>query len=329
MIDNNKKNINIWLCICALLVFSIIMLGGYTRLTHSGLSIVEWKPISGVIPPLNQYDWEKEFTQYKESPEYKKVNFGMELSEFKKIFLIEYLHRVLGRITGMAFLIPFLYFLLKKKLSTKDSLYYFSISCLIAMQGTIGWLMVKSGLIDKPNVSQYRLALHLFMACIILIFLIWKIIPGNSRRSKYANVSLALLLLQIVSGAFVSGLHAGLTYNTFPLMDGQIIPYGLFKMSPWYINIFENITTVQFIHRVLGIINIINLLAYSFKILNLKELKKIAICLSSFVTIQFFLGISTLILQVPLLLGMLHQTMAIILLITMVISLKDLREKSE
>lgn len=326
---NNKRNINIWLFICSLLVFSIIIIGGYTRLTHSGLSIVEWKPISGIIPPLNELAWEKDFSQYKESPEYKKVNFGMTLSEFKKIFLIEYLHRVLGRVMGLTFLIPFLYLFLKKKLSKYDSLYYLAISFLIGSQGLIGWLMVKSGLIDQPNVSQYRLSTHLLMACIILILLTWKIIPGESRNSKYANISITLLLLQVVSGAFVAGLHAGLVYNTFPLMDGKILPNGLLSMNPWYKNFFENITMVQFTHRILGIINIINLLAYSFKILNLKKLKKIAICLASFVVIQFSLGILTLIFQVTLLLAMLHQTMAIILLITMVISLKDLRNKSE
>ena len=329
MRHNNLKNVNIWLCICSLLVFSIIVLGGYTRLTHSGLSIVEWKPISGIIPPLSELAWDGEFSQYKESPEYKKINFGMSLSEFKEIFFVEYLHRVLGRVTGLVFIIPFLYLLLKRKLPRKESFYYLVISCLIGLQGAIGWLMVKSGLIDQPNVSQYRLALHLLMACIILVLLIWKIIPGESRRSTYANVSLALLFLQIVSGAFVAGLHAGLVYNTFPLMDGEVIPNGLFSMNPWYINIFENITTVQFTHRVLGIINIINLLAYSFKIINLKELKKIAVCLSIFVIIQFSLGVLTLIHQATLLLAMLHQAMAIILLITMVISLKDLRNKSE
>lgn len=323
-----KKNTHIifWLFTCALLVYAIIIVGGYTRLTHSGLSIVEWKPISGIIPPIGLKDWQLEFSQYQQSPEYQKINMGMTLDEFKKIFLIEYVHRILGRLIGIVFLFPFLYFAITKKISKKEIKYFSLISLLIALQGAVGWIMVKSGLIDQPNVSQYKLALHLIMACIILSLLVWKITPGKFLKSKHGCFSYILLLLQIASGAFVAGLHAGLVYNTFPLMDGQLIPAGLFTMKPWYLNVFENITMVQFIHRSLGIINFVNLLAYCYKIFKLEGLQKIAVILSGFIIIQLTLGILTLIYQAPLFLSLMHQGVAIILLITIITSLKNLKE---
>ncbi len=318
-----NKSIIIWLITCILLVYAMIILGGYTRLSHSGLSIVEWKPISGIIPPLNLADWQAEFSLYKQSPEYIKINHHISLCEFKQIFLVEYLHRVLGRIIGLMFFLPFLYFFLSKQINKKETQYFSWIAILIALQGLIGWLMVKSGLIDQPNVSQYRLALHLVMACIILILLVWKIIPGKPSSSKYAYFSLFLLMLQIISGAFVAGLKAGMVYNSFPLMNGKFIPDGLMLMNPWYLNIFENIEMVQFIHRYLAMINLINLLAYCYKIFNLNYNKKIAILLATILSLQFTLGILTLCLQAPLILALLHQALAIILMITMVASLKQ------
>ena len=318
---NNNKSIITWLIICAALVYAMIIIGGYTRLTHSGLSIVQWKPISGIMPPLSQNSWQAEFVSYQQSPEFQKVNLGMNLEEFKQIFWVEYIHRVMGRITGFAFLLPFLYFF--RRFKTAELIYFASVAALMAAQGGIGWYMVKSGLIAQPNVSQYRLAAHLGTACIILILLVWKIAPGSATKSKYAYFSLFLLLLQITSGAFVAGLNAGLIYNSFPLMDGKLIPDGLLIMKPYYLNVFENVTTVQFIHRVLGVINVINLLAYCSKIFNLSGKKKIVTLIIGLVTAQFALGVFTLLLQVPLFLALLHQAVAIILLITMVISLKE------
>ena len=317
------KSIFFWLLTCILLIYSMIILGGYTRLSHSGLSIVEWSPISGTIPPLSDSSWILEFSKYKQSPEYKKINHGMNLDEFKQIFLVEYTHRLLGRIIGILFILPFLYFSFTKKINSKEIKYFTAVAALIGFQGLIGWLMVKSGLIDQPNVSQYRLALHLVMACIIIILLVWKITPGKYSNSKYSYISLGLLLLQIISGAFVAGLRAGLIYNTFPLMDGQLIPDGLFIMNPWYLNIFENITTVQFIHRTLGIINAINILIYSYKMFNSTNNKRTALLLAGIIVLQLILGIFTLLLQTPLILALLHQAIAIILLIIMSISLKE------
>ena len=324
MILKNKAILT-WLITCILLVYAMIIVGGYTRLSHSGLSIVEWNPISGIIPPLNSADWQVEFSLYKQSPEYLKINHHINLSEFKQIFLVEYLHRVLGRITGLIFFLPLLYFIFTKQLKRNESKYFAIITILIALQGLVGWLMVKSGLLDQPSVSQYRLALHLVMACIILILLVWKATPGKASSSKYAYFTLFLLMLQITSGAFVAGLNAGMIYNSFPLMDGQVIPDGLTAMSPWYLNIFENVTMVQFIHRYLAMINLINLLAYCYKIFNLNYNQRIAILLAIIISLQFGLGILTLCLQAPLLLALLHQAVAIILLITMVVSLKTAR----
>jgi heme a synthase len=317
-----NKSISLWVLSCMVLIYAIISIGGYTRLSNAGLSIVEWAPISGTIPPLTDSAWDLEFSKYQQSPEYQKINYGMKTEEFKRIFLVEYAHRLLGRVLGIIFLLPFIYFIFTKKFERKDIKYFSIVLGLIALQGAIGWFMVKSGLVDNPHVSQYRLALHLIMACIILIMLAWKVIPGEGSKSKYGYFSLALLLLQIISGAFVAGLKAGLVYNSFPLMDGQLIPDGLFMMQPWYLNIFENITMVQFIHRVLGIANFINLLIYCYRTFHLDQTKKIAILLASIIVLQFALGIFTLILQAPLILALLHQALAIILMITMVSSLK-------
>lgn len=300
----------------------MIILGGYTRLSQSGLSIVEWAPIKGIILPLSEQSWNIEFNKYQHSPEYQKINYGMSLEEFKQIFFVEYSHRLLGRLIGLAFLLPFLYFFFKGNFSKTDTYYYSFILFLIALQGGIGWIMVKSGLSDNPHVSQYRLSLHLIMACFIMILIMWKIIPGISCNNKHGWFSLILIIFQIASGAFVAGLKAGLVYNTFPLMDGEIIPNGLFLMKPWYKNIFENIIMVQFIHRILATINLINLLAYSYKLFNLDHTKKIAILLAVTITMQFSLGVVTLVLQVPTLWALLHQAVAIILLLIIVASLK-------
>jgi heme a synthase len=332
-----EKSLIIWLCLCAILVYAIIILGGYTRLTHSGLSIVDWKPISGVFMPIGEESWQEEFYRYQQFPEYKQVNQGMCIQEFKKIFTVEFFHRLLGRLVGLVYLIPFLYFYLTKNKTFRKEMRYFAfIAALIGLQGGIGWFMVQSGLIDRPNVSQYRLAIHLMMACAIFMLLIWKIIPigvapsnkvegiGSRKLFNYGIFSLGLLLLQITSGAFVAGLNAGLVYNSFPLMDGSLLPDGLFVMRPWYINILENVTLVQFIHRVLGIINFINLLAYSYKIFTLDNGKRLAALLAICITIQVTLGILTLVLQVPLVMALLHQAMAIILIIIMIVSLRML-----
>lgn len=313
----------IWLSSCAFLVYLIILIGGYTRLSHSGLSIVEWKPITGIMPPLDEISWQSEFNLYKQSPEYQKINFNMSLNEFKKIFFVEYFHRIIGRLIGILFILPFFYFIYKKQLTKEESKYYFIIALLIGLQGLVGWLMVKSGLINDPYVSQYRLATHLIIACLIFTLLIWKIVPGKSRSSIYGYFSYSLLLLQIFSGGLVAGLHAGLIYNSFPLMDGEILPSGAFSQLPIWRNFFENVTLVQFTHRMLGFINFINLIAYSFKLSKLEKLNKKAALIVCLVTLQLLLGIFTLLYSVPMSLALLHQAFAVILLMSVIISLKS------
>ncbi len=325
----NKAVFN-WLLTCIALVFCIVLVGGYTRLSHSGLSIVEWKPLNGIIPPLTQADWQQEFSLYQRTPEYLKVNYGMSIAEFKEIFFVEYIHRILGRLIGVAILLPLVYFAFKKILKAADIKYFTIIVFLVALQGFVGWFMVRSGLISNPNVSQYRLALHLSIACIIIILLVWKMVPNKISTfyfSKYGLFSLVLLLGQIISGAFVAGLKAGLVYNSFPLMDGELVPPGLFILKPWYKNFFENVTTVQFTHRVLGFINFINLLNYSNYIFRHKGLKHTAFIIAALVFLQLIIGVLTLILQVPMALALIHQAMAIIILITMTISLKLIKEQ--
>ncbi len=314
--------IKTWILFTILLVLSMILVGGYTRLTHSGLSIVQWKPVSGIIPPLNDFEWQEEFQLYQQSPEYKKVNVGITLTEFKRIFLVEYIHRLLGRITGLIFLVPLLIFSAKGFFNKQEQKYFFSIGGLIMLQGVVGWYMVKSGLIDNPSVSQYRLAAHLLLACLIVSLLAIKLNKQALSISFYQGFTIFLLVLQIFSGALVAGLKAGLVYNSFPLMDGDLIPDGLFNQKPIWNNFFENITMVQFNHRVLAIINLVNLLAYSYKIFKLKKNVKVALYIASLSIIQVTLGILTLIYQVPLILGLLHQFVAVMLLFVAIMSLK-------
>lgn len=315
---SNNRLISIWLIASIFLVYTMICVGGYTRLTHSGLSIVDWKPVLGVIPPLDEMQWQEEFSKYQNSPEFKQINSHFRIQEFKEIYLVEYFHRLLGRITGMVFVVPFLFFALTKRINSQEIKYFGSVALLFGLQGLFGWIMVKSGLIDKPNVSQYKLALHLLTACIIIIMLQIRTIRIARPIDRYGVFSVCLVLLQITSGAFVAALKAGLIFNSFPLMNGELIPNDLFFMEPWYVNFFDNVTTVQFIHRLLAFLNLINLLYYSLYLNN-----KLSLIVISVIAIQFTLGIATLIMQVPLFLALIHQAVAIILLMIIVYSLRE------
>ncbi len=325
MPTNSIRNIRLWLLICSILVLCMIILGGYTRLTDSGLSIVEWKPVTGVVYPLNQSMWEQEFSKYQESPEYKFKNFNFTLQEFKQIYFVEYAHRLLGRILGIIFILPFFYFLIKKQL-TKDLIKKLMVIFVLGgVQGAIGWYMVKSGLSNMPEVSQYRLALHLLMALLIYGLLIWNFFSLSKSKlsiTPHKNLLyipltlLSLVVLQIFSGALVAGLNAGLIYNTFPLMDGQAVPVGLSIIEPWYLNFFENVTMVQFVHRTLGAIILFCAILLSPIMLarvSAQKLKLAWVCLLFVVLMQFTLGVLTLLNAVPLSLGLLHQLGAIIL----------------
>jgi len=317
-----------WLLMCCALVFAMVVLGGVTRLTGSGLSMVHWKPVSGVLPPLNQAAWEREFEHYKSSPEYAHVNSGMSLDAFKGIFWFEYAHRLLGRLVGVVFLIPFLFFLLRRRIEAFLVPRLAAMFVLGGLQGLLGWYMVKSGLVDNPHVSQYRLAAHLGLAVLIYVLMLWTALgvlhggngPRPRARSKLAWLAPVLALvvfITMMSGAFVAGLKAGFMYNTFPLMAGKLVPDGMWSVTPVYLNFFENVTTVQFNHRVLATGTFLAVIALWLTARRWQPTRSQrrwldAVLLAA--VLQVGLGISTLLLRVPIALAALHQAGAMLLL---------------
>jgi len=330
----HSKQLVIWLTIGCLLVATMVLVGGITRLTHSGLSMVTWKPVTGMIPPLNEMEWQQEFTKYKTSPEYIKKNYHFSLTEFKEIFFWEYLHRLIGRVLGIVFIIPFLYFVLKKKIKTKklrnNLLVIFFLG---GLQGLIGWYMVKSGLVDNPAVSHYRLAIHLVTALILFSYIYWIILwlkfPEKSIRTKDSSklFSLAKLLLffttlQIIYGAFVAGLKAGKLHNTYPKMGAEWFPDMISQgfNENGFISLFQNHYTVIFIHRWLAVIVFSLVLYLVFKaqnsFLNILQKKSIRFLLIA-IAIQFTLGVYTILYSVPVVLGVLHQFGALVFLVSM------------
>ncbi len=332
-----------WLLVCCALVFAMVVLGGVTRLTGSGLSMVHWKPVSGVLPPLSQAAWEREFEHYRQSPEYTYVNKGMSLAEFKGIFWFEYAHRLLGRLIGVAFLLPFIYFLLRRRIEPSLVPKLAAMFVLGGLQGLLGWYMVKSGLVDDPHVSQYRLAAHLGLAVLIYAFMLWTALgilrPGESARahgrSRLATAVVVLIVavfVTMMSGAFVAGLKAGYTYNTFPLMAGKWVPDGIWSMTPAYLNVFENPTTVQFHHRVLALATFLAVLVVwlGAKRLTLTGPERAWMHAAGIaVVIQAALGVSTLVLRVPAALAALHQAGAMVLLTVLLCLAHELRRGRE
>lgn len=324
------KGITVWLLFSAFLVLFMIVIGGITRLTDSGLSIVEWNPIAGILPPLTLDDWETLFVQYKTSPEFLKLHPHMNLDEFKSIFWWEYIHRILGRIIGIVFLLPFLFFVLKRKISKALLPHLLILFLLGAAQGYMGWYMVKSGLIDDPYVSPIRLMLHLGLALFIYAYMITLALKLNIKNKdiqeeqgkkarKRAHVALALTGITILSGALVAGLDAGLIYNTFPLMNGMIIPHEYAEMTPFYLNFFHNPACAQFNHRILALLTFGYIWFFWLSCLGDIFCKRLKIMLHLILlcaNIQIILGIFTLIFAVPVTLGVLHQLNAIVLFTT-------------
>jgi len=323
-----QKPIAIWLLACCFLVFAMVVVGGVTRLTESGLSIVEWQPIVGTMPPLGQKDWDELFEKYHQTPQYKKVNLGMSLDEFKGIFWWEYFHRLLGRVIGLAFFIPFLYFVVKRAIDRPLGLKLTGIFLLGGLQGAMGWYMVKSGLVDNPHVSQYRLTAHLGLAFLIYATMFWVALEllsptvpwhGNIRLRALRRFSVAitsLIFIMILSGGFVAGIRAGFAYNTFPLMNGHFIPPEIFMLEPWYRNFFDNMATVQFDHRMIAwtLAILIPVFWYRSRSLPLSGSARFACSLLLIMlAIQIGLGISTLLLVVPLPLAAAHQAGAVLL----------------
>jgi len=324
------RAIQVWLYFVAALVVAMIVVGGATRLTDSGLSITEWQPLLGAIPPLNEADWQAAFEKYKQIPQYQLVNKGMSLAEFQFIYWWEWAHRFLGRFIGVAFALPFLAFWTLGRLPKGMALKLLGVLALGALQGFIGWYMVKSGLVERVVVSPYRLALHLTVALLILAAVVWLALDlANDRglvrlrtvtpgQKRLALVLLGLVLLQSLLGAFVAGHNAGLTYNTWPLMDGKLVPDGLGTLSPWYLNVFENITAVQFNHRMVayllaatGLVQLVWLAQSADD----EKLVRSAVLLVVGIFAQAALGIWTLLWVVPLWLGLAHQAGAAIVLI--------------
>lgn len=319
--------VRLWLLGLAGLVFGMVLVGGATRLTDSGLSITDWRPLLGVIPPMSQSDWLVVFERYQQIPEYKMVNEGMSLDEFKLIYWWEWGHRLFGRLIGFAFLIPFVIFLLAGYIPRELIPKLIGLFALGAIQGLVGWYMVQSGLVDRVDVSQYRLALHLGLATLIYGLLVWLILDLRPKKLNSLAVSnglvtssgglVILIYGQIILGAFVAGMRAGLSHNTWPLMDGRVLPEGLFAMVPWWRNFFENALTVQFDHRVVAYVILAWVAVQVWWVLaqakHLRPATRSVIILALAVSGQIVLGIWTLLAQVPLALGLVHQACALVL----------------
>ncbi len=318
----NDRQIGIWLLICCTAIAMMVVIGGITRLTESGLSIVRWEPISGVLPPLSQEDWVRLFDLYKATPQYLEVNAGMSLEAFKGIFWWEYIHRVWGRMIGVIFAVPLIWFLATGKIAPRLRLPLLGLLCLGGLQGFVGWWMVASGLRDEPAVSPYRLATHLSLALIIYGLTLWLALGllGAARQSasvglRQARLNLALIALTIVAGAFVAGNDAGLIYNEFPLMGDGLIPDDYRKPDvSWLANAFESHAAVQFHHRVLGIATIASILIWRFRLLRGNWRDAVADGVTWAALLQVGLGIATLLAGVPVWLGAAHQAGAVLLL---------------
>jgi heme a synthase len=329
-IDERKRlHLRVWLYTGAALTFLILIIGGITRLTQSGLSMVDWRPIMGVIPPLTEAQWWETFDQYRAYPEYQILRQGMTLAEFQFIFFWEYLHRMVARMIGLVFLIPFVVFWLRGYLNRPLTLRLLVLFGLGAAQGVMGWLMVASGLVDVPNVSHYRLAAHLSLAFAIFGYCLWlardlAIRPGGKRMGDAVLGSVrtglyllgGLLGIQIVWGAFVAGMKAGFVFNTFPLMAGRLIPPQLLEMQPVIVNFFENAITVQWTHRVLGTILLAAAIWFYLKV-RLMEVDRLTrqlnLAFLALILVQYGLGVATLVLRVPLSLGVIHQAAAMVI----------------
>ena len=339
MIESTRhrdRTVAIWLLVCCGLVFVMVVLGGVTRLTGSGLSMVDWRPLLGWLPPLSDADWQRTFDMYRQSPEFLKVNAHMDVDDFKGIFWLEYLHRLLGRTIGLAFAIPFAFFLVRGYIAPRQWPKYLLMFVLGGMQGVLGWYMVKSGLVDNPHVSQYRLTAHLVAALLIYGYMLWVAMSlwfpqDGARHPWYRKTVLltALICLTIVSGGFVAGLRAGEIYNTFPKMGMHWIPPGLNVRDPFWRNLTQNTTTVQFDHRVLAVSTFVVIAIYWLRARNAELPKRAGSAASALLhtaLLQVALGIATLLLSVPTVLAASHQGVAMLLLTIALYLVHSLRD---
>ena len=319
-----RRRVALWLFILCGLIYVMVVLGGMTRLTGSGLSMVDWRPVTGILPPLTADEWQAAFDMYRATPEFAAVNSHMTVEDFKGIFWLEYLHRLLGRVIGLAFLLPFGWFLWRGYIERRELPKYGLMFVLGGLQGVLGWYMVKSGLVDNPRVSQYRLTAHLVAAFLIYAYIFWVALSLVFRREGalahpwFGRTALltALICLTIVSGGFVAGLDAGLLYNTFPMMGAYWIPPGLLALDPPWINFFENQATAQFNHRLLAIATFVAILLYWWRARRAvlpEEVRPGVSWLAILAVVQVALGISTLLAMVPVALAASHQAVAMLL----------------
>ena len=332
--EKDNKKVIYWLLTGCFLIFIMVVIGGITRLTHSGLSISNYKLISGTLPPMNELEWTEAFDLYKQYPEYQKLNNHFNLQDFKDIYFWEWLHRFIGRMIGLVFLIPFLYFLITKQLTKPTIKKAIILLCMGAFQGFMGWYMVKSGLVDNPDVSHYRLAAHLITAFITFAYTFWVALDLIFPSRKKANIGfinlirwgLAVLLLQIIYGAFVAGLDAGFIHNHWPMMnEGKFLHETVYiEQSPLYKNFIEGKSGVQFVHRILAYIVVLfvfiiwrNSKKIELTILQARSINYLLVI----VGIQFILGVFTILLNVPVWLGVAHQVGAFFLLSAMTFTL--------
>lgn len=324
--DLHRRAVRAWLLAVAALVLAMVVVGGATRLTESGLSITQWQPISGALPPLSSGDWQAAFDSYKAIPQFRELNAGMTLDAFKQIYWWEWTHRLIGRVIGAAFLLPLLFFLWRGWIEPAWRGRLWALFGLGAFQGAVGWWMVASGLADRVEVSQYRLAFHLLLACIIYVAMIWTAqdlapraaadVPRRVRAG--ALVLLGLTLTQIYLGAIVAGLRAGRIFNTWPLIEGRLVPPAaqLFFNQPWWRDVFENPLTAQFDHRMLAYVILLVALLHAIDAWRRPGwgVAGSALIVLTAVTLQAMLGIATLLAQAPLDLALAHQAMAMIVL---------------
>ncbi|HMH16868.1 MAG TPA: COX15/CtaA family protein [Burkholderiales bacterium] len=315
-----------WLLACCALVFAMVVVGGITRLTHSGLSIVEWQPVVGTLPPLGDADWQEAFQKYRQTPEYRQVNPDMNLAGFKNIFWWEYVHRLLGRFIGAAFLLPLLWFALRGRISRGLTWKFAGILALGALQGAMGWYMVQSGLADDPRVSQYRLTAHLGIAVLIYAAMLWialdllfpRAVPRAAQGAplrRFAAALAALVFVMVLSGGLVAGTRAGFAYNSFPLMNGQVVPPGILALEPWYLNFSSNLATVQFDHRLIAWLLAFLVPWFWLRVARAavpRRAKLSAHLLLGALALQIALGIATLVLRVPVPLAAAHQAGALL-----------------
>lgn len=329
-----------WLFALAAAVFAMICIGGITRLTESGLSMVEWRPLIGIIPPMSDAEWNRVFQLYRATPEYQFINAGMDLAAFKAIFWWEYIHRAWGRLIGLLYIVPFAYFLWKGWLTNRLAWRLAGLLVLGGLQGVIGWWMVKSGLVDRTDVSQYRLAIHLVFALVILALLfhlaLSLVIPPNRRvrvrrsLAGHAWLTVGAILVTVISGAFVAGMKAGLIYNTFPLMGDRLIPAEYAHMTPFWLNWFENPAAIQFNHRLLasGTFLLIAALWWRCRTAHLNRTALVAVTiLITLACLQFALGVLTLLTNVPLPLAATHQAVAVLLFVSAIGTAFSLRPR--